>query len=330
MKKINPEVKKNFFKRVKDLIFVDFKIKVICLSLAITTFVIISYIQTNEKVFSCPLTVVGLKENFIISNQIPDKIKVTVKNRQNILDKIVESDFKIRLNLSDIKSPDTYTIKLDWDVPKSMQSLFTPLLFTSVELNPEKINLNIERVVEKNVPIMLNSIGEVTKGYIIKSKSMDAYYVRIQGPENIINGIKYIETEKINIEGEIDSFKRIVNLVSPSPLIKFIDKTKVEVSFEISKDLEFITYRFNNLSIHNLNTNFKIEILTPNNFIVQISGLKEDIKKITKENIILSIDCSSVYYPGDYSFRIEVSLPRNINLVTIKPEVVRVSVKLKN
>ena len=334
MKRINLKLKNDknkdkFFKKLKEKIFEDFKIKLLCFALAVATFVIISFIQKSEKVFSCPLTVKGLKENFIISTPIPETVKVIVKDKQTNLDKIVESDFKIKLDLSNIESPNTYTLKLNWEVPKSMQSIFNSLLFSSIELNPDKIVLTIENLTEKNVPIIINSKGSPPKGYTVKKRTVDALSVRIQGPEKIINNIKYIETEKINIEGETESFKRIINLISPSPLIKFVDRNKVEASFEIIKNLEIISYKFDNISIHNLNSNFKIELYN-NYFIVTVSGLKEDIVTLTKDNIIISIDCAKVYYPGEYSFRIDVSLPKNINLVSINPAVLKANIKLKN
>lgn len=329
MKKFKPQIKKRFINIIKEALFKDIKIKVVCFGLAFATFVVISFVQTNEKVFSCPLNIKGLKENFVISNQLPETIKVTVKNKQSIIDKIVESDFNIRVDLTKIDTPNTYTIKIDWDIPKPMQSFFNSFLFTSVTLNPDKLLINMELLSEKSVPIVLNLSGDIAKGYTLKQKTIDAYSVRIQGPEKIINTIKYIETEKVNIEGETESFKRTLNLVSPSPLVKFIGRNKVEVFFEITRDLEFITYKFENLSIHNLNTNLKVELINPSIFYVQISGGKEDIKKISKENIIISIDCSPVHYPGEYSFRIDVSLPKNINLVSIRPEVVKVNIKSK-
>ena len=232
MKKFNFEtkkIKKDFVKKIKENIFIDIKMKIVSFLLGVATFIIISFIQTSEKVFLFPLTITGLKENFVISSSIPSTIKVTVKDKQNILDKIVESDFKIRLDLSNIKTPGNCNIKLDWNIPKPMQSIYNSFLFTSIELNPDKITVEIEKLTEKNVPIVLNSIGDVAKGYRVKQKIADAYYVRIQGPEKIVNSIKYIETELINIEGETESFKRSVNLVSPSPLIKF---SKVYLGFK--------------------------------------------------------------------------------------------------
>lgn len=331
MKKFNfktKEIRKSIFKNFKENIFKDIKIKIICFILGISTFIIISFIQTEEKIFLSPLIITGLKEDFIISSSIPTTVKVIVKDKKNTLDKIIDSDFKIKLDLSNINNIGNYNIKLNFDIPKSMQSIYNSLLFTSINLNPDKINLEIDNLVEKSVPIILKTVGKVASGYKIKQNTTSVYYVRIQGPEKIISNIKYIETEPINIEGEIESFRRTINLILPSPLIKFIGINKIDVFFEIVEDLETLTYRIDNILIHNLNKNLQIEPFSTN-FIIKIRGTKEKLLKISKDDIIINVDLSNIYSPGEYLLKVNIDLPSYVKLVSIKPHIIKINIKKK-
>jgi len=332
MKKMNLEKlsmkKASSTEKRKIKILDNFNIKIICFGLAVALYSFVSYIQSVEKAFPCELKVIGLNDSFVISNDIPSNVKITVKNKSNIIDKITENDFNLRLDLSDIDSPNEYQLKLLYDVPKAMHTFSNSNIFSSIMLDPEKVTVVVENLVEKNVPIILDYYGEVEKGYTVRKRTSDSYYVRAQGPERIINEVKFIKTEKINLEGETETFKRSVNLVAGNPLIKLIGKTKIDVTFEIVKLIESIRLSFTDVSVHNLKNNLKTKI-EDINVTVQVSGARDDILKLNKENIILSVDFSKVNYPGEYSLRIDVGLPKNITLNQIKPEVIKVKVEQK-
>ena len=332
MKRVKKEIKfSGDFKSTKftNLFLEKINIKIICLILAIAMYIFIGYIQRADKVFSCKLKITGLNDSFVITNNIPEIIKVTVKDKQYVLDRISEEDFNVRLDLSEISETNKYQLKLKWNIPKTSQSFLNSIFFSSIEMNPDKIDVYVEKLLEKNVPIIINSIGTISKGYSVKKRTLDNYYVRIQGPERIINDIKFIETEKIDIENEIESFKRYVNLVSPSPLVTIIGKNSVEATLEITRLIEPIRLNFTEVEINNLRANLKSSFMSDIYISVSLTGDKDDLSRVTKDNVILSIDCSRINYPGEYSMRVEVSVPKNIILNSIKPDIVKIKIDPK-
>ena len=93
-----------------------------------------------------------------------------------------------------------------------------------VEIIPNKISVKVDKLVEKNIPVVVNYFGNLEENLILKKTVVNPTEVRIQGPERLINKLKFVETEKINIQGEEQSFYRDISLNIPYKNIKIIGK----------------------------------------------------------------------------------------------------------
>lgn len=300
----------------------------ICLAGALLIYTIVAFNQRNDKVFSCKLRVEGLNaSDFVITNTLPDVIRVTVKDKQNIIDSITEEDFNVHLDLSDIKKQDNYTLPIEWDMPNDFLKMRNSMLFSTVELNPSKIAVNIENIQQKNVPIQINTKGIPADGYIIHDQILDVNYVRIQGPAGVINDIQSVRTEAINLEKAIDSIiSQDVGLISPNPLVSFVGKSNAKVTIRIVKDIENVTFTYNSVEINNLKRFLKAEYNIDDKIAVTVSGDKKTLESIQKTSIILNVDCRNISYQGEYSTRINVNPPMNVTLVSVKPDVIKLTI----
>ncbi|MBR3731427.1 MAG: YbbR-like domain-containing protein [Spirochaetales bacterium] len=300
----------------------------ICLAGALLLYTIVAFNQRNDKVFSCRLRIEGLNaDDFVITNTLPDVIRVTVKDKQNVLDSITEEDFNVHLDLSGINEQNNYTLPIEWDMPKAFQHMRNSMLFSTVELNPAKITVNIENIQQKSVPIQINTKGLPADGYIIHDQQLDINYIRIQGPAGVINDIQSVRTEAINIEKAIDSIiSQDVSLISPSPLVTFVGKSNAKVTIRIVKDIENVTFTYNAVEINNLKKFLKAEYHIDDKIAVTISGDKKTLESLQKTSIILSVDCRNISYQGEYSTRINVNPPMNVTLVSVKPDVLKLTI----
>jgi len=314
---------KNILRLLKKIFFENFKIKAVCFVLAVLTYFMVGIFQRGEKVVFCKLNIVGLKDSYTISSDIPEVIKVVVRDKQRILDKINENDFNLTLDSSLFDNNKTNEIPINYNVPGEMQSFFS-----TIDLIPSKIKVNVEKLSEKTVPIAINYVGKLEPGFMIKKTTIEPYEVRIQGAEKLINKIKFIETEKIIVNGENKFFKREIFLLTPNRFIKIIGKGKAEVTFEIEKEANFLTYKFESVYFKNLKSQFKSWI-EKSIITIKINGNKEDLDNINQENIYLYVDCSSINEQGIYNLKVESNLAKNINMISINPDIIKVHVEEK-
>ncbi len=316
MKKFN---KNEVVKDLKSKIFANFKIKIMCFFLAFTMFFFISIFQRSTKIYSSDLKIENLKDYLVISNNIPENIKIIAKDKQDVFNKITEEDFNVRLDLKDIKNPNRYDVKLDWDIPRSMKSFFS-----TIKVDPKEIEVIIDRLSEKNVAIMINSIGLPANGYIEKSSSVEPSSVRIQGPENILNKIDSVKTETINLEGVTESFRRQVNLTSDYKSVKILGKA--EIFYEIVEETDVVKLKFNEANFLNLKQQFKGRVI--NEILVTFKGPKKTISGVTKDDFVLSIDCANVVYPGEYSYEVNITKsPKGFEVLSTSPNRIKIIVE---
>jgi len=315
--------KKDFLKDLKKLFLENLNIKLICLLLAIATYLLIGIFQKNEKSYNCKLNVVGLKDYLSIENEIPDNVKIIAKDKQKVLDKITEEEFNVRIDLSKIETPDVYNINIQWDLPKGMRSFFS-----MVEVLPNRININVDKLIEKNIPVLVNYFGTLENDLVLKKTIVNPTEIRVQGPDKLINKLKFIETEKINIQGEIQSFYRDINLNIPYKNIKIIGKSKVEVYFEIAKDIDYLTLKYDNVYTNNLKSNLRI-LYDKISVLVKISGSKTMLSNISKDNIVVMVDCQDIEKEGIYYLNIETILPKGLILFSITPQLIKVEADKK-
>ena len=92
--------------------------------------------------------------------------------------------------------------------------------FSSITVIPETLTVNVEAIKEKSVRLSVPTAGVLRPGYYIKERRIKPTDVRIYGPESIINSIKVVETERVDISDEFESFERHVRINSPDPKVR--------------------------------------------------------------------------------------------------------------
>lgn len=310
-----------FFKKITEKIFINFKIKFICFILAILMYLTVSlFIQRITKTYTAKFKIVNLKDYLIIANDLPETIKINATDKPEIFDKISEEDFNLRLDLSSVKGPGEANFKLKWDIPHIMHSFFS-----SIVIEPGEFPVKVDMLAEKNVKIIPNKIGDPAKGFIEKRLTIEPPFVRIQGPASIINKINFVKTETINIEGIQESFRRQVNLFSDYSVVKILGKA--ELFFEIIEATDFVSLKYNNVVFQKLKPQFKAVI--KNEITVKITGSKNDIKNLNKNNIVLYVDCDNINFPGEYTCAVNVRKPAYYDVISIMPEDIKVTVEEK-
>ena len=315
---------KNINKTIKERFLKDFRVKIICFLLALFSFIFIGIIQRDDQSFVCNLEVEGIEDGLVISNSIPTNIKITVYDRKVVLSKISNEDFNVKL-VVDAKEPGNYNYRVSWSVPKNIQSLFS-----TIELEPNNVNVCLEKLVEKSVPTNLNYYN-LESNYSIKDMSISPQYVRIVGPESYTKNINYIDTEKISLRGEFDNFKRDVPLIIPPNThnLKIIGKDSATVSFSIVSDRVSRSFECHKILFKNLDSDLAATFKNPPIY-VTLTGNKQILYEISSLDINISVDCSSIKSIGEYKMSMEISVLNNAEVVSINPIFATILITYKN
>ena len=280
---------------------------------------------------SIPITIVDTPSNVTVKNT--SNLVVTVK-----IEEIIEKDFKVESRI-DVAAkanyyvaqpqinPETVTVS----GPKSLVSqvkgvvvlgqednVFEDIVknyevvaigdsgdtVEGVKLSTERVQVIIKVNPGKSVPIKVGTIGNAGYNINIASMELSQNYVEITGPQYILDSISEIYTEAIDLSRITKNSNMEVALIFPDGIEK-ASISYVTVSIEVeevkeSKENE-VTREFEvEYTTSGLASDFNMTA-SSNKVKIVLKGSKSKLDSINIENIVASIDLSSITDAGQYT-----------------------------
>ncbi len=322
--RIKNMTKVGLINKIRGIFFNDFKIKLICVALAIAMYAFVGNVQMKEKVFASEITTVGLKEGLIISNTIPKNVSIAIKAKQDILDKITDNQFNVRLNLSDITSTGEYKIRLKNDIPPAMNNFFS-----TISIKNSTIPIVIDRLIEKSLSVKPRITGKLPGGFDLVNVTARPDTVTVEGPESILSTINSIDTRVIDISNISSSLTKPAELIRPSQSIKFITYGLVDLYIELKQQTSTYSLQSRRVLIKELRSGLSA-FINEDSISIEISGNKSDIEEYLSKNWVVSINCYDINKTGEYQKNLIPMLPGQFKLISIEPKMVNLTVNFDN
>ena len=280
---------------------------------------------------SIPTTIVDTPSNVTVKNT--SNLVVTVK-----IEEIIEKDFKVESRI-DVAAkanyyvaqpqinPETVTVS----GPKSLVSqvkgvvvlgqednVFEDIVknyevvaigdsgytVEGVKLSTERVQVIIKVNPGKSVPIKVGTIGNAGYNINIASMELSQNYVEITGPQYILDSISEIYTEAIDLSRITKNSNMKVDLIFPDGIEKAsISYVTVSIEVEEAKESQEneVTREFEvEYTTSGLASDFNMTASSDKVKIV-LKGSKNKLDSINIENIVASIDLSSITDTGQYT-----------------------------
>lgn len=106
---------------------------------------------------------------------------------------------------------------------------------SNVNLKDKEITVNVPIKFAKDVPIKIVFKNSLPYGYKIENQTIDKTSITIIGEKNIVDTIKYIETEPLDLSRRYYDFDKRLSLVFPEGISSKSNTNFVYSSFEITK-----------------------------------------------------------------------------------------------
>ena len=280
---------------------------------------------------SIPITIVDTPSNVTVKNT--SNLVVTVK-----IEEIIEKDFNVESRI-DVAAkanyyvaqpqinPETVTVS----GPKSLVSqvkgvvvlgqednVFEDIVknyevvaigdsgdtVEGVKLSTERVQVIIKVNPGKSVPIKVGTIGNAGYNINIASMELSQNYVEITGPQYILDSISEIYTEAIDLSRITKNSNMKVDLIFPDGIEKAsISYVTVSIEVEEAKESQEneVTREFEvEYTTSGLASDFNMTA-SSNKVKIVLKGSKNKLDSINIENIVASIDLSSITDTGQYT-----------------------------
>ena len=163
----------------------------------------------ESKVNEATLTLMGSSQAFSLLD--PKTLKVSID-----LSSLVEGRQTIKLTDNMV------------DIPSNMMLM---------KIDPDKITIIAHRLVSKNVPIHIDTVGHLPQGYVLKSLSVTPDSVVVLAPSSFQESKIFVTTEPIDLSGFTISHSMNVKIIYPNNIwFKDNQVPMVMVNIEIEKD----------------------------------------------------------------------------------------------
>nr|WP_083432049.1 CdaR family protein [Anaerococcus mediterraneensis] len=272
-------------------------------------------IQNQDKLENAGYTIVSKDDIGSVTVRLTgSRDNIVSLNADDIQASINVMDAKEGINSLDVKIDKPSGIYLDY-------------------VDPNKINLNIQRIVQKTLPVNVVIADKLKDGKIVEVNEQKPKEIKIKGPESVINNVDRIEVN-INEPEYLDGKIHNLNINVYDRKGKVIDGLDLD-----NKDvnLSFLVYETKkvkvDLRVRGQIANGYVETMraiSPENIIIKGQGeLIKDIESISTKPVVLGNIKSSKY--GE----VQLDLPDGIevydgdDMINYKIEVTKIP-EIKN
>lgn len=279
-----------------------------------------------------PLVARNLQEQKTYKEEVPESIFVTLKGTGRsfiwlrVFNNFYRDDFKAVIDLSSIT--DEYNFELDSYYKENPEKIVLPssldLQFVEV-LNPRNVQIKLQRYMVKKVPIESQILVSTEPGYIALEGQFLPDSISIGGPEEAVNEIDFVFTEKDTLLDLIASVNGNWSILNPNKLVSF-DPKKVDALIDVQPISETIV---TGIPVELINKPNDVNVfVNPATVSLTIVGGLKQITNILPEDIDVIIDFDlwnsekQFYSPTiklpDYLIEWKDLSPNNLEILVIK------------
>jgi len=204
-------------------------LKLISLAFAIVLWFFVMGERRHEVSHIVPITYKGVPEGLIISNQVPGSVDVAISGPRALLSHLTAGDMAIVVDLAGAEAGVTSFKRLE-------ETLRIPAGLTVTRISPAYVDIKLESVRDKQVPVRVVLSGEPAAGFRVRRIRVVPARVTVSGAESELRAVSEVVTEGIDLAGVRESFTQTVPLSHSRPFTSLKTQRSVEVQVQIGAE----------------------------------------------------------------------------------------------
>ncbi len=204
----------------------NWMLKLVSLAFALILWFFVMGERRLEVGFAVPLELKNVPAGMIVANEVPSLVDVRISGPRTVLMNLRPSDIGISVDLKDLQ-PGLTTFK------RLEERLNIPTALKVTRLSPSFVDVKLERIKEKKVPIRVPFTGQPAEGYRIVDVQANPSQVTIEGAESQLKDVAELNTEPVDVEGVQESFTLMVPINYQGRYTDLKDHKTTEVQVKI-------------------------------------------------------------------------------------------------
>lgn len=292
-------------------------LKIISIIMAIGFWFFVSTSDYNEFSFSVPVKLKNIKNDMIAVNET-GLVSVVLRGPSFTLKNISFKDIEVSVDGTNFNvGRNLYRIRLS--------EVKVPAGIDVVRLEPSEISVNVDEVVSKELSVVPAFIGEPKPGFKVSTINITPKSLKILGPKNLLSNIEAAETFPINVSERSEPLVYSVGLKLPEGT-KVDGSGQVEVYVKFSEDIKIEEIKGFTVVLRGQKEGFDYKLLD-NEVSLKVKGRVDKLSaEYLKQKISVYADVSELEKPGKFLVKLGTLLSDNLEVLSMKPEKIRVEV----
>jgi len=261
-----------------------------------------------------PVSYRALPAGLVIVNQRPEFVQIEVRGPRTLLSLLNPDRMVLRLDLSGVSmgqavfkiGPEMFNVPRQTDVTR---------------ISPSQIVLDIDRIIDRQVPIHVDVQGQPSAGYRIVSARANPYAATVRGPSRFVFHTDSVQTSPVEVSGAKADLQQPVSLAPASDRVTIIGPQAAEAVVSISEII--VNREFRGLTVEIRDTDYKVKV-DPQRIAVTVRGPVNQLSSLDLRGSVFAT--AEDVPPGSHDLPVQIELPDGIQLVRAFPDNVRVRI----
>ena len=177
--------------------------------LATATWFLVTGREKVDVWLSLPVEVVGMPKDLTILSGLQTRIDVRVRGPKGLIRRLDTRGLAYSLDAAELK-PGPNVISVTAEAIPMAKS------FEVMEINPVRLNLFVDRVIEKALPVIPRWEDGADARLVFVKVRPDPEQVLLRGPETLLRSVEQVETESVQVNATIPgALERVAQLALP-------------------------------------------------------------------------------------------------------------------
>ncbi|MDP8217273.1 MAG: CdaR family protein [Candidatus Theseobacter exili] len=281
--------------------------------------VVVWFMITGE--ISTSVTFVGIRpeiflpEGMMIVGNGPQPVDVTLVGPKEPLDNTDRGSLKISVDLLTVTEPGRISFTL------THKDIKIPSRTKVQEISPSRVTVEVDKIARENFPVEVVFDGKPSMGWLLAGFSLDRTVIPVTGPKGILEKLKTVKTEPLNLTGHSKTFLQMVPLRIPG--LPSASNPSVEVLVRIERSLSNREIRDIPIQILEAPPSVMQIRVEPKTIKVLVSGPKDIVESMIPSGIRSYVETIGLE-PGQYELPVSVDVTANVKVEEIDPKVATV------
>jgi YbbR domain-containing protein len=202
-------------------------LKLVSLALATLLWFAIAGEKTSEMGLAVPVELKNFPKDLELTGDAVNAVEVRLRASPSIIQSLGPQEVSAHVDLSGLGEGE-HIVNL------TAESIRLPFGVKVVRINPSTLTLNLERTVQKMVPVRARLLGRPAPGYEVAEVTASPPEVRVTGPKSRIQEVEGAFTEPVSVEAAQSTVAENVNLGVEDPLLRIQGSPRVRVTARIA------------------------------------------------------------------------------------------------